>query len=277
MTTDARMAVTRKGLKFGIVDAAVIRAPGLTAQSKLAYAVLTTYADGDRESYPARSTIAQAMGCSTDTLDRALKALVAAGWLTVQERRGPDGEQRSSVYALNDLERTDLHACGSPLGTHAAPPAAPVQTPPAAPMRPITTPRLNNTTVNSTREQLHAHPSGEPMDLFSEPLTLIQGQQQPGRDAAWEAWWAIYPRKVGKSKAMRAYRAAIRKGASPAFLQDAVQAYAFSSDKSVVPHPSTWLNDSRWDDPADEQPGNMNAGTKLLPANDAHWNTGGEF
>jgi hypothetical protein len=66
-------------------------------------------------------------------------------------------------------------------------------------------------------------------------------------------FWADYPRKVGKIKAKDAYRKAIDNGAEPADLISAVRRYAryvaanASADRYIA-HPTTWLNEGRWDD-----------------------------
>jgi hypothetical protein len=77
-----------------------------------------------------------------------------------------------------------------------------------------------------------------------------------------ETWWKMYPRKEGKGKAEDAWILAgekirTKKGwdskQTVAFLLDRVTVYAASprakdSDRSKIPHPSTWLNHGRYDD-----------------------------
>lgn len=243
--TQGGMEVTR-AVQFGTVDAALIRDPSLSPTTKAVYAVLATYANpSDRSSYPRRSVIAAHLNVTTKTVDRAIRVLIDAAWLRVDERRNKDGQQRSSLYTLTDLgaapmtPRVDTHVPGG---------ETPMSPRGETPMSPLSVPGLISTNDQDQRTEILAHPLGEPDDLFSQPLTLLQGQQQPGEPVGWTAWWSLYPRKVGKAKALRAYRAAVKRGATPTFLLAAVQAYPFSSDMSSVPHPSTWLNDSRWED-----------------------------
>jgi hypothetical protein len=65
------------------------------------------------------------------------------------------------------------------------------------------------------------------------------------------AWWEVYPRKIGKAAAWKAYWAAL-KLATAEVLLEAAQAFAESpkgtGDKQFCPHPSTWLNQRRWED-----------------------------
>ncbi len=65
-------------------------------------------------------------------------------------------------------------------------------------------------------------------------------------------FWAAYPRKVGRPAAERSYRAAL-KGSSPAEILAGAHAYAeqrSGQDQTYTAHPSTWLNQRRWQDDA---------------------------
>lgn len=68
--------------------------------------------------------------------------------------------------------------------------------------------------------------------------------------SAFDAWYFAYPRKVGKDAARKAYAKAVKRVA-PEVLLAAVQRYANDPnlpDAQFTPHPSTWLNEGRWDD-----------------------------
>lgn len=60
-----------------------------------------------------------------------------------------------------------------------------------------------------------------------------------------EAWWEVYPRKVGKGSARKAYSAARRKTTAENLLGSLVAA-TFDADQKFIPHPATWLNGERW-------------------------------
>lgn len=71
---------------------------------------------------------------------------------------------------------------------------------------------------------------------------------------AFEAFWQRCPRKVGKGAAAKAFAKATRKR-SAASITEAMEAHAAAwsrwpaSDGQFIPHPSTWLNEGRYDDP----------------------------
>lgn len=74
------------------------------------------------------------------------------------------------------------------------------------------------------------------------------------RDADFEAWWSLYPRKVGKGQARKAYASALKKTTTDE-LADAAEVFAArvhdsGTEERFVPHPATWLNGERWTDAA---------------------------
>lgn len=84
------------------------------------------------------------------------------------------------------------------------------------------------------------------------PETRNQNKQPQPPDG-FEAWYAEYPKKVGKGQARAKYHAACKK-ISPDKLLEAVKKFAASQvgkDPKFIPHPATWLNGERW---ADEDP-----------------------
>ncbi|MCA0358716.1 MAG: hypothetical protein LCH78_18030 [Proteobacteria bacterium] len=66
-----------------------------------------------------------------------------------------------------------------------------------------------------------------------------------------EAFWSVYPRRVGKDAARKAFAKASRR-TSLADLIAAVRRDAESQWRDrppdMIPHPSTWLNQARWED-----------------------------
>lgn len=66
---------------------------------------------------------------------------------------------------------------------------------------------------------------------------------------SFDAFWDIYPRKVGKQDAQKSYERALRLATPEEILQGATR---FASDPNRVPtftpHPATWLNQGRWSD-----------------------------
>ena len=87
-----------------------------------------------------------------------------------------------------------------------------------------------------------------------------------GYEVTFQAWWNIYPRKIGKIRAEKNYIAAVKsikkreqlsKADATRKLLEAAQSYAKSAgetDPQYIPHPATWLAQGRWDDEPDLPP-----------------------
>ena len=76
-----------------------------------------------------------------------------------------------------------------------------------------------------------------------------------GVSEGFDKFWEIYPRKVGKKAALRAWSAAVK--AVPLHdILPAAERYAKSvvgKDPQYIAHASTWLNGQRWQDDLDTQ------------------------
>jgi hypothetical protein len=81
-------------------------------------------------------------------------------------------------------------------------------------------------------------------------------------DSEFEPIWEIYPRKVGKGAARRAFRAA-RKKTDLASIVSGIKRMPLPSDPKYIPHLATWLNHERWSDGAVQAIGAPAAGGSL--------------
>lgn len=72
-------------------------------------------------------------------------------------------------------------------------------------------------------------------------------------DPAFEAFWKAYPRRIGKIKAREAWDRAMGV-TTPNVIEAALRAAKWSEDPKFIPHPSTWLNQGRWDDETPARP-----------------------
>jgi hypothetical protein len=69
--------------------------------------------------------------------------------------------------------------------------------------------------------------------------------------ADFDAFWQLYPRKVGRLVAAKAFAAAVNRGNKADDIITAVAAYPFSPNPQYQPHPTTWLREGRWLDEVD--------------------------
>lgn len=112
--------------------------------------------------------------------------------------------------------------------------------------------------------------------LFPPAIDQERGSSEPSRRrhrgnggdpesaAAFEEFWAAYPRKVAKGQARRAYaRVIASKKASSAELLNGAMRYAaecVDRDPKYVKHATTWLNGECWSDEPDRRSGSPTSG-----------------
>jgi hypothetical protein len=71
-------------------------------------------------------------------------------------------------------------------------------------------------------------------------------------DSSFEEFWKIYPRKIGKKAAFKAWKKANINGQLPQVLSAVEKQKTTEQWKKengqYIPHPATWLNQGRWED-----------------------------
>jgi hypothetical protein len=81
-----------------------------------------------------------------------------------------------------------------------------------------------------------------------------QEEQEEQETSLFDEFWSIYPRKVGKDRARRAFEAALKRAEAEAIVQGALK-YRHDAHRIEEPeftaHPTTWLNQDRWIDELD--------------------------
>ena len=95
------------------------------------------------------------------------------------------------------------------------------------------------------------NPSGTTNNLQLATNTNTTNNPRENRAEVFDQFWSMCPRKVGKDAARRAFDKAVKR----ASLDEVMAGMSrFSTDpnlpedKNYIPHPSTWLNEGRWDD-----------------------------
>jgi hypothetical protein len=96
-----------------------------------------------------------------------------------------------------------------------------------------------------------------PSDSIRQRNPLDQPSDSPpppsgGQGDAFGRFWKIYPRKVGKLQAEKAFRRALKLAPAEELIaaaeRDAAGWAATGKDPRYIPHPTTWLNGGRWND-----------------------------
>lgn len=98
---------------FAIIPEWILNAE-VSSNAVRLYGILHRYANSRGVAWPSRKTIAQAMRCSTATVDRAREELVEIGALTVYQRTTDAGDPTSNLYVLH-IRPVDRGGQSSPM------------------------------------------------------------------------------------------------------------------------------------------------------------------
>jgi len=217
-------------LRFSIVPEWVLDADVSDRAVRL-YTVLARYADNETlQAFPSRETLAKRCRCHTKSIDRAIDELVLLGAIVKRHRKANNGYQ-SNIYTLRRVP------------TPQSPPRDSADARVGTPQSP---PRDTGVELTITTEL-------EPFNV--EPLNIKEKLISPSSDA-FDEWWDAYPLKKGKGAARAAYTKA-RKKVPADKLQGAVEIFRDDPNRgdTYLPHPTTWLNEERWDDEPYQEPG----------------------
>jgi DNA-binding Lrp family transcriptional regulator len=199
----------------------------LPTTQKFVLVALSDMADETFSCFPGQERLATMIGASVATVRRALATLEEHGLISRTQRRREDGYRTSDRFKLH-VGRSPRKLSGDILTAQQE-----------APHR-------------SSALDLTAHSGGV--------ITSKNNQIEPPVNAAvevvaetveFDAFWAVYPRKVGKAAAHAKWKQLAKTGTDLRGVLAAAGRYAGDPnlpEKKFIPHPLTWLNQGRWDD-----------------------------
>jgi len=192
------------------------------------YLVIASHTRGHRNvAFPGQKRLCELTQQSRATLARNLAALIETGWLVVRRKN------------RNEVNRYYLQMPPSRCLTDETSDVSPVR----HPCRSITN-EVNPPTPRSGGRRRGELTAAERADDFA-------------------AWYARYPRHIGKLDAVKAWRQVLNQLPPLAELLDATDALRawqtreHSTDNTYTPYPATWLRAGRWMDEQDPQPGGV--------------------
>lgn len=247
---------------------------------------LANHADEDGAvAYPAVKKLAAYASCSERTVQRHLAVMLEEGMIRKGDQShtaGLDPRRRPIVYdvALSEAQRSEWKRN---LGCQNVTPPPDGQSWGDTGDDPgVTDPASWGDTAVSPKPSIN-HPSDHPSSSLrsdSPRLALVQnapggpesGSQVPeGQQALIEApgpaparpgyrfedFWKAYPRKEGKKAAQAAWTRATKATDTEVILTGLARSLAHWQEKRTetrfIPHPTTWLNQGRWDDQHEAQ------------------------
>lgn len=238
---------------------------GVSALALRMYLVLRQHADRRGAAFPSRQRLADLMGCSLPTLDRAREQLTSVGALCTAKRYDALGRQTSLWYHVHwealrgcdELSEDAVKNLDSPrketytgTNTHLT-----------------HTGTSNEVPTSSLREDKPVQPPKRPK--AAKGSSASGAVAKAGRrlySDEFEAFWKVYPRKVGKRAAWKAWQQALRHDSVEAITRGAKR-YADDPNREqrYTAHPTTWLNGGRWEDePLPARGGNGTGGERRM-------------
>jgi hypothetical protein len=190
------------------------------------FGCLNRYANGQTSKcFQSRATIAKLCRVSVKTVDRAIEELVDLGAVTVTRRyidaKGDITENPQEGVEFTSNEYTVIMSLPR---ENLTPPSGNFDA----------TPRDKNDTLIKEPSNQRKEP-----DISSSSV-----------DDGFDEFWAIYPRKVAKGAARKAWKTALKKANKDDILAGAILYASIRryQDDTFTAHPSTWLNAERWAD-----------------------------
>lgn len=83
------------------------------------------------------------------------------------------------------------------------------------------------------------------------------------KEATFEMFWALYPKKVAKGDAKKAW-AKVGSYDKEAIIRILSNGYRFAKDRQFIPYPATWLHGERWLD--EQEPDDLDLAESRLVA-----------
>jgi hypothetical protein len=220
---------------FAIIPEWVIYDPELSSHAVRVYAILARHADDSGACWPSRKRIASLLGRGIDSVKRAVGELEERGAIEVQVRRHRPGEpNETNVYFVR---RVDPRCTGAPSPVHGR-----------SDPRCTDAPTLG-AQVHREREPMNESQSNE---NSSSPADADEGSLVE----SFERFWALFPKKVAKREAMKAWGRLAKKGADLDEVIAGLERHAAvwadtGTERQFIPYPATWLNREQWLDELD--------------------------
>ena len=148
----------------------------LPMTQKFVLVALADYADERGECFPKHETTAARTGANVRTVQRAIAALMEAGFMDMDHQYRDDGRFRSNRYRLNLSRDVPRHgATPTPAESHQHPGTVP----------PLPRQRVTNTPAESRSKNPHRTPKGTPRGTVSADAATADrdsGEDQPRED-----------------------------------------------------------------------------------------------
>ena len=204
------------------------------SSDKFVLVVLANYSDQDGFCWPHVGTIAELTMLSVRAVRRCLTRLDGA-FITVEKQRGTFGQQASSHYFLDlnseIIVQSDILSLSAQSDIDAPPECHPRQN------------QSDSAATYSNDEPSYIHVNNT---IVQNDALIVEN------DVLFDEWWALYPRKQDKKKAIAAWtKQGCEKNAESLIdtLRNQIANDAqYSGDQQFIPLPSSYINKEKFND-----------------------------
>ena len=208
--------VQQEGWHYTIVENAALEDLSLSIYSRMLFVYLSKYAGGSKSCFPSVRTLAQASGISERKVRYSISELETKGYI-VKTARKEDGHNLTNVYVLKYIPPK--------LATDTAQPAG--------------------GTAPDAGGVLHDVQEGT-APRAAELKSFKDNHLELKYMIDFDKFWNMYPRKVGKTAALRQYKVRLKEGYTADELFAAAKNYAAEckakgTESVYIKHASTFL------------------------------------
>lgn len=231
--------------KFAMIPEAMLFDPDIPGEAVKVFGVLHRYGSTPDKCFPSLRIVAGKAGLTVRSVRRHVALLEAKGWLRRITRMAERGDQDSNAYQLfaqptppDTGVTTPGQECPTPRTEMTGPPGQICHDPPDTGVRQKRA--IEREPLNENGQSPHA--------TVIDITTRQERETAPTFD---DDFWPVWPRKVGKLDARKAWAKALKHGVDPGEIVAGARRLAEDPNRPelrFVPHPATWLNGERWTD-----------------------------
>lgn len=242
--------------------------------ARLVLLAIADCASGDgTQAWPSGTELRRKAKLSARGVQNATQELIELGELKVEWNAGPGGTNRYTV-----LMKTPAESAVPPQNLRPRKVCAPADSAGGQ------TEAEADTTGPEPPQNLRPAESAPPQNLRTEPSLFMSSKKQatgrkrntpPPEHPLFAEFWKTYPRREGKGKAREAFGRVVANGTQPEILVAAAARYAsyhwrMKTEVKYIAHPTTWLNQERWEDDYIGELGTQDAAPKPPPPHCGH-------
>jgi len=205
------------------MTALAMRQVGLKPATKIVlYWIADHHNEATGKCFPSHKRLAQLCEMTDRSIRTHIEFLINAGLLTKHDNYRDNGSQTSNSYELHLMDtETPRKNLPTPLEKNSD-----------QPQKNLPTLNLGNNNLVNEQVNIELH---------------------------FDRFYQMYPRKIGKAAAKKAFFLALKKSSAQKIIDAALEynRACAGKEKKFIPYPSTWLNQERWDDEVEYDQGQI--------------------